>query len=113
MRPIRPLLRITLAKDEKFFGPGARQLLSLIESTGSVSLACQEMGMSYSKGWKILDRMEREMERPVIHRRHGGKNGGAAALTELGRELLERYCSYEMECERAASELFDKHFGDF
>ena len=46
---IRPSIRLTLEKEERFFGPGVADLLELVEEKGSIQGACSEMGMSYSK----------------------------------------------------------------
>ena len=56
---IRPSIRLTLEKEERFFGPGVADLLELAEEKGSIQGACSEMGMSYSKSWKIIKRAER------------------------------------------------------
>ena len=58
---IRPALRLTLEKEERFFGPGVARILELIEKKGSIQGACNEMGMSYSKSWKIIKRAEKEL----------------------------------------------------
>ena len=41
--------------------------------TESMKDACGEMGMSYSKGWKIINRAEKELGYELLERRHGGK----------------------------------------
>lgn len=108
---IRPVLRVCLAKDDIFWGPGVRDLLRLIESTGSVRLACNEMKMSYSKGWKILGTLEREVGFTVVTRQQGGSGGGKAALTTEGKEMLARFQAFEAECRASAHEIFQKYFG--
>ena len=58
---IRPRLKVQIAGTEPFFGPGVRMLLLHIRTEGSVREACEKMGLSYSKGRKLLDRAEREL----------------------------------------------------
>ena len=53
-----PKIQVSIAGDEMFFGPGPYRLLKITDETGSVREACNEMGLSYSKAWKILNRME-------------------------------------------------------
>lgn len=50
----RPLNKLRIERESAFLGPGSRQLLTFIEETGSVRLACQKMNMSYSKAWKMI-----------------------------------------------------------
>ncbi|RRD65619.1 NTP transferase domain-containing protein [Fretibacterium sp. OH1220_COT-178] len=105
-----PELRIRLVRRKPFFGQGSSDLLSLIEETHSVRLACQRMGMSYSKGWKILRDMESEWGTPLILRRQGGKNGGSSSLTAEGRALLEAYRKFEKVVQGMAQEAFQSCF---
>lgn len=110
MQQLRPECKLRLAKDVGFFGPGTRRLLKLIESTGSVRLACGQLGMSYSKAWKVLALVEEQLGYTVVARQQGGKSGGAAHLTERGKVLLERYEQFEQECQTAVNQVFHKYF---
>ena len=49
-----PHIKVELRAEDKFFGPGVCELLELIEQTGSLQSACTEMGLSYSKGSRML-----------------------------------------------------------
>ena len=44
------------------------------------------MGLSYSKGWNILNDLELQAGITAIHRRPGGSDGGATTLTGEGGE---------------------------
>ncbi len=107
---IFPELRLRLVRKKPFFGPGASELLSLIEETRSVRLACQRMGMSYSKGWKILRDMEEEWGATLILRRQGGRNGGSSSLTTEGKALLEAYRKFEKVAQGLVQEAFRNCF---
>ena len=50
----RPILKIKIYQDDLVFGPGLVILLEYLLKTESMKDACSEMGMSYSKGWKII-----------------------------------------------------------
>ena len=65
-------IRVKLKQDQIFFGPGVARLLRGIERTGSLQAAAAEMGMSYSKAWRILHTAERELGFLLVHRRAGG-----------------------------------------
>ena len=62
-------IRVKLKQEQIFFGPGVARLLRGIEHTGSLQAAAAEMGMSYSKAWRILHTAERELGFLLVHRR--------------------------------------------
>jgi molybdate transport system regulatory protein len=100
-------------KDKSWCGPGMIKLLKAIEKTGSVHQACEEMNMSYSKGWKLLREMEDWLDCPVIIRRQGGKGGGEARLTDMGRDFLKWQGSFDEDCQKAIQEIFERHYRAF
>lgn len=106
-----PVMKLQIAKESAFLGPGSWHLLSLIEATGSVRLACEQIGLSYSKAWKILNNLEDQVGFRVLVRKHGGKNGGVTYLTEEGKQLLERFERFERACNKEVSRLFEQYFG--
>jgi molybdate transport system regulatory protein len=86
------------------------QLLDAIKETGNVRKACESMGMSYSKGWKLLKGLETWLEYPITVRQQGGKGGGEAHLTEEGQAFLKTQRAFEADCEAAVQKLFEKYF---
>lgn len=56
-----PTLKIKIYQEDLVFGPGLVILMEHILVTESMKDACGEMGMSYSKGWKIINRAEKEL----------------------------------------------------
>lgn len=107
---IRPLLRLTLKKEEKFFGPGVAALLHLIHQKGSIQAACEEMKMSYSKAWKILKNAGGELGFPLLNSRIGGAKGGQSTLSPEALEFLACYDAMNRALEEYAQHLFDRHF---
>ncbi len=107
---IRPRLKVQIEGTEPFFGPGVRMLLLHIRTEGSVREACEKMGLSYSKGRKLLDRAERELGYAIVERTHGGKNGGGACLSEDGIRFLEKYERFEQELTETAEKKFREIF---
>ena len=90
-KKIRPRLKVQLVGTEPFFGPGVKTLLECIREEGSVRDACEKMGLSYSKGRKMLERAERELGYTIVERSPGGKNGGSARVSEDGMRLLRSF----------------------
>lgn len=107
---LRPVFRFQLMRDQPFYGPGAHQLLQLTEETGSLLEACRCMGISYSKGRKMISNLERNMGRPILERTRGGREGGASTVTETGRALIHSYAAFCKEAEEYLTELFSKYF---
>ncbi|MDR2602400.1 MAG: LysR family transcriptional regulator [Spirochaetaceae bacterium] len=91
-----------------FFGPGMMRLLDEIDKTKNVRKSCENMGMSYSKGWKLLRAVEECAGFPVTERRQGGKGGGEARLTSKGKDFLEKYRDFSKKCEKEASRVFNE-----
>jgi len=98
---------------EAFFGPGPAGLFKQIEVSGNVRQAAQDMQISYSKAWKIISHAEKECNRKLVERSHGGKDGGKASLTNDGREFMRLYSLYNEEIKAKADECFEKYFADF
>ena len=107
---IQPGLRLTFQKDERFFGPGVAELLEYIEERGSIQAACAEMGMSYSKGWTIIKRAEKELGFAFLHTHNGGVHGGKSELTCEGREFLLKYRGMENSLRQEMERLFSQYF---
>lgn len=104
-------LRLTLYKEDKVFGPGVERLLLGIREKGSLNSACQAMGMSYTKGWRILKNTERQLGFELVKRRTGGSGGGSSELTDRGEHFLEDYRDMCRELEIRAGELFKEYMG--
>ena len=76
---------------EAALGPGRAELLARVGGTASIAQAARDMGMSYMKAWKLVQSMNRCFQEPLLEVQRGGKAGGAARLTPLGKQALELY----------------------
>lgn len=106
-------VKVSITKEKAFFGPGARQLLTLVKEIGSLSLACDYMGMSYSKGRTMIYNMETQLGFHVLERKQGGETGGSSQLTEKGLHLLKQYEEYEKKVKKYAQDIFPDFFGEY
>ena len=86
-------------------GPGRVDLLDAIAHPGSISAAARQMGMSYRRAWVLVDTMNRCFVGDLVHTSTGGPGGGGARVTDLGREVVERYRT--MEAKAASSVVED------
>jgi len=95
-------LRIDLSPDSAL-GPGKIALLEHIETTGSLSQAARELGMSYRRAWLLLNDINGMFNDPATTTSVGGSGGGGARLTDLGRGIVKAYREIEDAAEKAAS----------
>lgn len=105
--------KLVISREEDFFGPGVYDLLKYIDETGSIQAAAAKMNMSYSKGWKIINRVEKELGFRFLNRCNGGKNGGSSTITPEGRVFMERYHAMVEDMRRMTQNFFDVYFGEF
>ena len=111
-RGVSPAIKLMLAGEKPFFGPGTINLFLQIDRLGSVRRACEATGISYSKGWKMISRAEKALNCRLVDRQQGGKNGGAAALNVTCREVIRRYKELEASVREYARSEYEKVFGD-
>lgn len=97
---LKPVLRIDFPPRERL-GHGKIELMELIAETGSISAAGRAMDMSYRRAWLLVDALNHMFRQPVIESQRGGKQGGGAALTAFGTEVLERYRGMEKRMNEA------------
>ena len=88
-------------------GPGKIGLLEAIATTGSLSAAARELGMSYRRAWLLLHSVNAGFDEPVADLSTGGVDGGGAKLTAFGQKLVKDY----REFQRRVDALAQKSFG--
>ncbi len=109
---VRPDVRVRLRAGEAFYGPGVQELLKGIDETGSLQEACLKMELSYSKGRKMIKRLEEQMGCAMTRRQAGGSGGGGSVLTEQGKRLVERYEQMTSEIRAFAEKAYETYMGD-
>lgn len=87
-------------------GPGKVALLEGIARTGSLSAAARELGMSYRRGWMLVNELNLGFESRLVELSVGGRTGGGARLTPLGERMLRRYRALERKVDRMAAKDF-------
>jgi len=111
---IRPAQRIWLQDHgTPFFGVGIRELLVRVQETGSLRQAASEMGLAYSKAWRIVRRAEEHLGFTLLKRRAGGVNGGGSAPSDEALRLVSSFGALLEEAEAALDELYARHFSDW
>lgn len=100
--PAATRLRVVLAPDA-FLGPGKAELLERIAASGSISAAGRAMGMSYKRAWQLVETLNGYFRKPLVTAATGGKAGGGAQLTPLGKQVLAQYQAMAVATEKACA----------
>jgi molybdate transport system regulatory protein len=87
-------------------GPGKIALLESIHRTGSLSQAARDLGMSYRRAWQLALSLNESFHKTVVLLTRGGRGGGGAQLTSVGRELVSQYRTFEKDIQARAERAF-------
>ncbi len=93
----------------KFMGIGVLWLLQRVQSCCSLRAAAAELGISYSKAFRMVSNLETSLGEPVLERRRGGISRNGASLTPFGKAFIDLYDAFQRECK----DLLSKPFSDF
>lgn len=97
---------------EKVFGKGPLVLLEKVDKLGSLNKASNELSMSYSKAWSIINRAETLLGYSLLITYTGGVDGGGSSLTPRAKDLIKTYKEFCKEAEKDLAEIYKKYFGD-
>ena len=100
--PLRPVLRVDFPGER--LGRGKIALLEQIRETGSISAAGRAMGMSYRRAWLLVSALNAMFLTEAVSSQRGGKQGGGAALTPFGEELIRRFHAMEAKARAAMAD---------
>ncbi len=106
LKSLTPVIRLAIAATSNphgsEFGRGVAKLCRGVRDKGSLNAAAKDMGMAYSKAWRILRDTETALGITLLHRE--GAHG--STLTEDCERLLNAYTEMEERLQRIASEEF-------
>lgn len=103
-------VKLYLESDKgKFMGIGVLWLLEKVKACGSLRSAASELGISYSKAFRMVQNLETELGVEVLERKRGGMQRTGASLTKFGEDFICLYDTFQRECKV----LLDKPFYDF
>ena len=108
---VRPVVSVSLAREQPFFDSKIATLLMLIDENKTVRAAGQRIQLSYSSCWNMIRTLESQLSYCLIERSQGGAGGSTSILTPRGKELLERYNAYDKKLKQQAGELYEAYFG--
>ena len=98
-------IRIDLASGDRI-GPGKIALLEAIDSTGSISAGARSLGMSYRRAWLLVEEVNDALREPAVTAETGGRSGGGAMLTPVGKRVIDLYRAIESNARNAANQEF-------
>ena len=103
--------KVWLDNNGKAFGDGPYELLRRVEETKSLHQAANQMGMAYSKAWRLIQTLEDRLGFALLERRVGGKSGGGSKVTPNARDLMKHYRQFQKDVKIALAKIYQKHFG--
>jgi len=87
------------------------RLLEAIAETGSISGAAKHMNVQYRLAWRRLKEMENGLGVRLVERYVGGRGGGGARLTDVGRDYIARFNRFSEGIDAVIAEHFEMAFG--
>ena len=93
-------------------GIGLVWLLRRIKKFKSIRRAAADMGLSYVKALKILNRLEEKLGRKILIRKRGGSKRGGAELTSYGECFVREYDRFQKKIRTYAEKHFEKFYRD-
>ena len=98
-------LRISIqnpnSKSHSVFGRGIAMLCAGVQKSGSLNASAKDLGMAYSKAWRIIKDTEVALGFALLHR--DGPRG--SSLTPEAIKLIKAYEEIEEELANNASKL--------
>ena len=107
---LQPVVRLAIVnpdgKNRSEFGRGIANLCRGVRETGSLNAAAKQMGMAYSKAWRIIKETEAALGMQLLDR--DGAHG--STLTDDGNKLLDTYLEIDAKLQKVAEQEFAKRF---
>jgi molybdate transport system regulatory protein len=80
-------------------------LIQAIDELGSITAAAKRLELSYKGAWDIVQALNNLFEAPLIEAAPGGRAGGAATVTERGRDVAAAFHRVQGEIDAALAKL--------
>ena len=106
---ISPHVKLSIGNDEAnaVFGRGVAMLCRGVRDDGLLNKAAKNMGMAYSKAWRIVKDTEAALGIQLLDR--DGAHG--STLTEAGDKLLDAYVAIDKKLQEDAEKEFARILG--
>ena len=78
-------------EDNGILGDGKWKILKAIDETGSLTAACDKLGITYRRTWNDLKTIEQQLGFALLEKSRGGVEGGSTSLTPEGKKLIKAF----------------------
>jgi molybdenum ABC transporter molybdate-binding protein len=93
---------------QTLLGPGRLELLEAIDRCRSISGAARQVGVSYRHAWLLVQGVNEAAGKPLVESAVGGKRGGGARLTDVGRRAVAIFHQIQREMQAAAGQILPR-----
>lgn len=107
---VKTKIWIENGNNELLFGRGKTEVLDMIDKTGSIKKASQNLDMNYKKCWNHLKILERHFGESLFETRQGGGELAGTKLKPRAYELIDAYRELEKDVEEFAEKRFKELF---
>lgn len=101
---IKALLQLRKGSGSRI-GADRIRLLEVIGELGSIAAAAKALDLSYKGAWDAVQALNNLFERPLVAAHPGGRTGGAAAITPVGRAVVLAFRKVERELSAVVEQL--------
>ena len=105
----RPGFKLTIRRESSYFGPGAQEMIRLVEETGALKTAFSLMGISGSHARNIIKETETGLGFKLFESEKDNMHEGSAVTGEA-KEFAARYKAFHEDCEKYIEESYKRHF---
>ena len=78
-------------EDNGILGDGKWKILKAIDEAGSLTAACEKLGITYRRTWNDLKTIEKQLGFALLEKTRGGVEGGSTSLTPEGKKLIQAF----------------------
>lgn len=107
---IKTKIWIENSKGELLFGKGKTEVLELVDKTGSISKASEELGMNYKKAWTHLQILQKNISKDFVQTKQGGGETAGTTLAPEAYEMIQKYKTLKKDIEDFADKRFAELF---
>ena len=105
----RPGFKLTIRRESSYYGPGAQEMIRLVEETGALKTAFSLMGISASHARNIIKETETGLGFRIFASEKDYMRDGSV-VTEEAREFAAKYKAFHEDCENYIEESYKRHF---
>jgi len=87
-------------------GDGKWKILKAIDQEGSLTAACDKLGITYRRTWNDLKNIEKRLGFALLEKNRGGIDGGSTSLTVEGLRLIKAFDNFHEKMDTIMQEQF-------